>query len=320
MKMVMNKQIANNKENNSQIHSIKDLLKKEKVLNDKTTFKDDIDYDYFLNHPLLKKIKLNQKRISDNAFLFQKYIEMDQKCSQNNGVCACNHQHILFYEYCGQLMKGYTNLCPYEKENWIYLRYKKYFLYHSLINDQDIFKKQKITYTKNQKQILRILNNIIYQKDGDIKGLYLHGINQIGKTFLFLHFANELAKKHLKVIFLKITDLQKIMYDAIHDFKAQKTKEDLWVKIKECQVLFLDDLGAEKGNEYFYSNVLLPILDLFLTSNKWIFINSNYLHFEYLKKICNNPNDVKKNDLAKKIIKRIETLMKQNTLYATNKR
>ena len=82
--------------------------------------------------------------------------------------------------------------------------------------------------------------------NGDISGLFVHGVRGTGKTKLAAIIANERAKAGHPVLFASVPDL---MADIRGSFKDNSTSETVQA-VKETPFLVLDDLGSEKMSEW----------------------------------------------------------------------
>lgn len=119
-------------------------------------------------------------------------------------------------------------------------------------------------------------------------GLYIHSAAfQIGKTYLANAISNELADKKINGVFVFAPSL-------VSQAREFKNLESIMRELKECQVLVIDDLGAEYRSEWFRLEVLMPVLQNRLSTNKLTIITSNYSlnELKSLYKQNTNPVDV----------------------------
>lgn len=153
----------------------------------------------------------------------------------------------------------------------------------------------------------------------NLKGTYLYGSYGVGKS-LFMHFfCDQMHKLNLSTAFVNVNQLAKNAKKNIEE--EDKSKFSKYYKdIKKADVLVLDDLGAEKASEWFYSEVLFGILDYRMNNKKLTYFTSNFSIDELQEKIKNkgnlNPVD------AGRIIDRIRTLVNNQTfeLHSINHR
>ncbi|MCK9536219.1 MAG: DnaA/Hda family protein [Bacilli bacterium] len=136
------------------------------------------------------------------------------------------------------------------------------------------------------------------------KGIFFHGIFGTGKTFLMLKLANDLASYNIHVMVAYYPDLVRFIKSSI----ATSELEVIINKMKYTEILMLDDIGAENNTGFIRDEVLGPVLQFRLQSNKPVFMTSN-LNFDLLRKHfmeSKDQTDVIKSD---RIIERIRYLM-----------
>lgn len=103
------------------------------------------------------------------------------------------------------------------------------------------------------------------------KGIYLHGLNSAGKSYFTAALLNELAKRDVKSIMLYYPELLRSVrnqYNMINN--------EVMEKLLNIDVLVLDDLGSENNTVFSRDEILSPILQHRLLSNKLTIITSNY--------------------------------------------
>ena len=128
--------------------------------------------------------------------------------------------------------------------------------------------------SKNRVVVYNAINNFIATYAiGDVpKGLYLWGKNNMGKTYALSALATELRKKHISTIIAYYPDL-------VREFKSRVstgTLEEVISKLKQVEVLMLDDIGGEGDSAWVRDEILGPILQYRLLDNKPTCFSSNY--------------------------------------------
>lgn len=127
-------------------------------------------------------------------------------------------------------------------------------------------------------------------------GIYLYSDKfQIGKTHLVSAFANKIYRTK-KVVLEYSGTLSKMSKNFTEENKIiieNKIKE-----MKESDILIFDDFGSEKSNEYFLSEIMMPVLQHRLTNKKTTIFTSNYsiaeLESKYSKLIEMERKDIKR--------------------------
>jgi|GEM_PF-448579 len=152
-----------------------------------------------------------------------------------------------------------------------------------------------------------------------LKGIYLNGRYSTGKTFLLSAIANELLKKNVKVIFVFMPALARIIKDGMEEHDLRRRIEIL----ENADVLMLDDIGGEHVTAWFRDEILVPLIQKRMNNKKPILFSSNkkmselYEHFliytaeDELKssRITNRIKDTCQNvELSEKTYKRFKSI------------
>ena len=167
---------------------------------------------------------------------------------------------------------------------------------------------------ENRREIINALNE--YKASNGRRGIYLYGTFGTGKTYIMYWFARELStKKNKKVIFAYYPDLVREAKSAI----ANNTLDKLIIKLKNIDVLMLDDFGGELNSSFIRDEFLGPILQYRMMAGLPVFMTSNYdinSLTTHLSETKDETNIIK----AKRIIERIAYMMKVVKLEDKNYR
>lgn len=127
--------------------------------------------------------------------------------------------------------------------------------------------------TKNRMEIYRYMMKFLnfFTRGEKMKGMYLTGEYQEGKTYTLAALANELNKKGFSVILAYYPDLAREVKSTI----GNGGLELLIHKLKVVDVLMLDDIGGESQSSWVRDEVLGPILQHRLLDEKPTFFSSN---------------------------------------------
>ncbi|WP_348622644.1 primosomal protein DnaI [Paenibacillus polymyxa] len=123
------------------------------------------------------------------------------------------------------------------------------------------------------------------------RGLYLEGVFGTGKTFLMGYMLYELAQAGYTGVIVYMPDFLEDLKHLMQDNQKLKETTDL---LKECDLLVLDDIGAENLNAWARDHILGPILN-YRMNRKPTFYTSNYSlndlerHLSYTGKEGNEP-------------------------------
>jgi DNA replication protein DnaC len=132
------------------------------------------------------------------------------------------------------------------------------------------------------------------------ESIFLHSHPGTGKTFLASCVANKLMSNGRSVIFLCVPDLLSQIRATYNKANAEHTEERLMSGLSECELLILDDIGAEKHTsaEDWANEKLFQIINNRYLNNKAIIfttnLNANELHqklsartFSRICEMCN---------------------------------
>ena len=153
-----------------------------------------------------------------------------------------------------------------------------------------------------------------YQKDKNIKGLYLHGSFGAGKSYLIAALFNELSKLNVKSIIVYYPELLRSLKESFND-----DFDDRMYKLKTTELLLIDDIGAESVSPWSRDEILGTILQYRMDAKMPTFFTSNLNKDELISHLAYTKNGV---DMvkAKRIIERINQLTTDMELISENRR
>lgn len=142
--------------------------------------------------------------------------------------------------------------------------------------------KMKDIYTndRNRLDIAMAVNDICKQlvNGNKVKGLYIHGPFGTGKSFILGAIANQLKSKSVAstIVYLPeyIRTLKSGFRDGSYETKLQR--------IREANILMIDDIGAEEVTPWVRDEVIGPLLHYRMVQELPTFFSSN-LNFDELE-------------------------------------
>lgn len=163
---------------------------------------------------------------------------------------------------------------------------------------------------KNRTEIHNKIMNFVtkYNRGEKPKGLYLWGQNNVGKTYCISALARELMKNRINVVIAYYPDL-------VREFKSRvstNTVEQLISKLKQVEILMLDDIGGEGDSVWVRDEILGPILQYRLLDKKATFFTSNYSRQQLVDQHFAKFRD-HDSVRAVRIVTRIKELTKNNS-------
>lgn len=154
-----------------------------------------------------------------------------------------------------------------------------------------------------------------YRKNNHSKGLYLSGDFGVGKTYLLAGFANAVATMNKQVIFLHLPTFIANLASHFND----NSLADEVQRIAQCDLLIIDDIGAETLSQWSRDEVLAVILQARMDNVLPTFFSSNMAMKElkeHFKETKNAIDPVK----AARLMERVRFLAKEITVSGPNRR
>lgn len=278
------------------------IVDKEKIVDIIT--EDDLLTSFFIKHDL------DTSYIEQNIGLFFNFKVEHDKCRNCQGIHECKQDTIglqpIIHMVDGKPKVSYQQ-CPFnirkqellKQSNLINALYMPKKVFEAKLEDYDFKKGQ------NRTVIFNKMTNFItkYLNHDQVKGFYLHGEYQVGKTYTLSALANELSKKGVEVLIAYYPDLVRELKSRISD----NTLETMISKLKQIEILMLDDIGGENNSPWVRDEILGPILQHRLLDNKPTFFSSNVSQRDLLNLLTSNSQQAETLKAAR-IIARIKSL------------
>jgi len=244
--------------------------------------------------------------------LYNFKIEKD-RCNGCLGVQECRqdvfgHEPVLVMDE--QIVKTYYQECPFFlnrkvesfQKDHVDALYMPKMIYEASLEDFDF------TRGENRPLIHNRLTSFVtkYIKGEKVQGLYLCGAYQKGKTYSLAALANELSKRGVHVLIAYYPDLVREFKSRIND----NSVEMMIAKLKQVDVLMLDDIGGESQSPWIRDEILGPILQHRLLDEKPTFFSSNVTQKDLTNLMVFNNQQAEKMKAAR-IEARIKSLSEE---------
>lgn len=239
-----------------------------------------------------------------------------KNCSKCKGAYMCKNAvkcHVYF---------------PNVTKDFIEFSYKpcKYYVSNSKKNNTTFFDTPKmlreaslseLITEKERSSILKYIKDFLKKKMNNepVKGLYLSGSFGSGKSYILSALLNELSLKGFKCVNVNYPLLLNSLKASFNDYNYN----DVMNEIMTCDVLLIDDIGAENNSAWARDEVLGTILQYRMDNVLTTFFTSNFT-IEELENVLSETS--KGTDLikARRIIERVKFLTEEQTLISKNKR
>lgn len=286
-----------------------------------------------LRHPLVLQFRAEHPELTDsdiklNMNKLYQYVKELGSCENCPGLEQCPHDFQGHYtKLTVETMNGHTiiddrktpcqKLLTHEKQQMIYNRVHAFHVDELALKQgysaEEIIKRD---YERIQ-AVQAIMEYIVDVKKNGLNpnGMYLVGGFGTGKTFLMSYMLYELARSGYTGAIVYMPEFVEDLKSMFQEPKKLKETMDL---LKECDILVLDDIGAENMSAWVRDHVLGTILNHRM-NRKPTFYTSNYdldallKHFTYTR----DGEDVHK---AERLMNRIQPFVTVVPVLGRNKR
>ncbi|AKP66765.1 primosomal protein DnaI [Companilactobacillus ginsenosidimutans] len=156
-----------------------------------------------------------------------------------------------------------------------------------------------------------------YDREGKfVPGIYLAGDFGVGKTYLLGAIANELYARHVKTT---IMHFPTFAVDIKNSIKSNSVLDKV-NKIKDAEILMLDDIGADSMSSWIRDEVLGVILQYRMQENLATFFSSNFSMKELEAHLSINSNGDREPVKAARIMERVKYLSREVIVTGENRR
>lgn len=301
------------------MEALSNLTKQDKDKLDKILFKNYVEAlkdDSFKK--LVNKLNIDEKILMKYTSKLERTNEELKNCNKCKNIHECKNKvkGCVYFPKCvnDRLSFDYV-LCKYKKE-YERLESLKTTCFNEPLTIRNASMKDIDLTDKKRRDVIKWINNFYknYQKDKNIKGLYLHGSFGSGKSYLIAALFNELSKLNVKSIIVYYPELLRTLKESFNDDFDSKINS-----LKTCDLLLIDDIGAESVTMWSRDEILGTILQYRMDSKLPTFFTSNLNKEELESHLANTKNGV---DIvkSKRIIERINQLTEDMELISENRR
>lgn len=281
------------------------------------------NFDIALEDDTFKKIVSRLKLSRDELIKYTSNVEDSanelKNCKNCKNIMECKNG-ICGYVYYpsveqGNLVFSYVP-CKYKKKLDTDTAYRDNIISFDMPKEiVNASMKNIYTDDKNRLEAIKWLTTFIKKVENNekSKGLFLTGNFGCGKTYLVAACFNELAKKGKNVACLYYPEFLRNLKERFsEDYK------EIFDKVKKCDLLLIDDIGAETVTSWNRDEVLGTILQYRMQEGLPTFFTSNLSIKELEVHLAGNDSEGKIK--ARRIIERIKYLTDNITMIAENRR
>lgn len=283
------------------------------------------DYAVALKDDNFKKLVNTLKVKEDVACKYtsklERTVEELQKCASCKSLLACQNKvtGMVYYPSVnddGSLEFNYV-ACKYKKKD---IKDKEGIKsnFFQMPYDIKMAKMANIELETKRARIIKWLKKFYdsYQKDEKQKGLYLYGSFGSGKTYMISALLNELSRLNYSVVIVYYPELIRSIKES---FSSGEDFYERMNMIKTCDLLLLDDIGAESVTAWNRDEILGTILQYRMDNKMPTFFTSN-LNLEELENHLLIKDTAEEKIKARRIMERIKQLSEYLELFGENRR
>lgn len=281
------------------------------------------DYATAVKNPDFKKL-VNTLKIKENV-AYKYTSKLERTVCELNNCSNCKSLHT-----CQNKVEGMVYYPTIKDEklefNYVACKYKKKDIkqkeeikskFFEMPYDIKMAKMSNIEINSTRAKIIKWINKFYddFKSGKQTKGLYLSGSFGSGKTYILSALLNELSKLNYSCIIVYYPELLRSIKES---FNSDDYNERI-NEIKKCDLLLLDDIGAETTTPWNRDEILGTILQYRMDNKKATFFTSN-LNLKELENhfiVNNKDEEVIK---ARRIMERVKYLTDALELIGENKR
>ena len=180
---------------------------------------------------------------------------------------------------------------------------------------------EDIDVTDDRNKLLALIYDFLnkFKKDPHQKGLYISGEFGVGKTYILAGLANYVVTNINKnVIFLHVPTFIAGLASHFDDNSPISLQEEIR-RISECDLLILDDIGAESLSQWSRDDVLGVILQARMDNVLPTFFSSN-LDMEALQSHFEETRNATDPVKARRLMQRVRFLAKEIVVPGPDRR
>ena len=281
------------------------------------------DYATVVKNPEFKKL-VNTLNIKENV-AYKYTSKLERTVCELNNCSNCKSLHT-----CQNKVEGMVYYPTIKDEklefNYVACKYKKKDIKQKEEIKSKFFempyhikmaKMSNIEINSTRAKIIKWINKFYddFKSDKQTKGLYLSGSFGSGKTYILSALLNELSKLNYSCIIVYYPELLRSIKES---FNSDDYNERI-NEIKKCDLLLLDDIGAETTTPWNRDEILGTILQYRMDNKKATFFTSN-LNIKELENHFITSNKDEEVIKARRIMERVKYLTDELELIGENKR
>lgn len=240
-----------------------------------------------------------------------------KNCSKCKGLDKCKNEiegHVYYPINNGSFIDFIYKPCKYFKKEEVKKNNTTFFETPKILMNASL---SDVILEKERNKVLKYVKEFLKKKTNNesVKGMYLSGSFGSGKSYIVSALLNELSNKGFRTVNVYYPSLLKRLKASFNDY----TYDDVLDEIMTCDVLLIDDIGAENNSAWARDEVLGTILQHRMDNDLTTFFTSNFT-IDELENVLAETSKGSDFIKARRIIERIKYLTIEETLVSSNKR
>ena len=265
---------------------------------------------------LCNRLKCNEEILMKYTSKLQETICELKNCSKCKNINMCKNEiegHIYYPNIEEDYLEFIYKPCKYYKEN----NKKNNTIFFDTPKVLEKASLSDLIEEKERSNIKKYIKEFLKKKiQGEsIKGMYLSGSFGSGKSYILSALLNELSNKGFKTIIVHYPSLLNRLKSSFNDYNYDEVLNE----ITTCDILLIDDIGAENNSPWARDEVLGTILQYRMDNELSTFFTSNFTIDELEKILSENSKGIDEIK-SRRIIERIKYLTIEEKLISKNKR
>ena len=286
--------------------AIKDELRREYVLASKD--------EYFVK--LCNRLKCDEELLMKYTSKLQVTACELKNCSKCKGLPQCKNEiegHVYYPEVGDNYLDFIYKPCKYFKETSV----KNKTIFFDTPKVLENASLSELIDEKERTNIKKYIKDFLKKKiqGENVKGMYLSGSFGSGKSYILSALLNELSNKGFKTIIVHYPSLLNRLKSSFNEYNF----DEVLGEITSCDILLIDDIGAENNSPWARDEILGTILQYRMDNELTTFFTSNFT-IDELEKVLSETSKGIDEIKSRRIIERIKYLTIEEKLISKNKR
>lgn len=267
----------------------------------------------------LEEHDLDSSFIDNHSSVLKKWSENTKICQKCEGLheCCFDHGKSLEITMDGEFLIQVYRKCRYLKEEEERNQYlKNYRMFHG---NKEMMTREfsTVDMSRSDSKEMLLISKALMQNEHEDKGIYLYGKPGCGKTYLMNCLAHSYVKKGYSVSFVNVATL---ISELKNGFTVSGLIEEVMKKLKNSDVLILDDIGGESLTGWSRDEILMPLLNERMEKRMKTYFTSNYSYEELENHFSIDSRGNVDKIKANRLMERIMALTVEKNLKGVNRR